>query len=206
VIHASDDAAVFAYVFDPPFGLKTGRLLSGQPVIRWTMVWINGSPIIANGVVITDSPPAGTTYQGNLFCTPKGSTTVSQCSFEARSTAFPRGRVKVISNIGPDYGSATEATAANELLIGFDVTLDDATISRSYLNQGNSSWDPTGAGTPILGITDDPSINGVDNPTPVIVPGTSPAAGIPTLSEWGVIVLSALMGLFGLVQIRRRNG
>jgi len=36
-------------------------------------------------------------------------------------------------------------------------------------------------------------------------PGVPGATGIPTLSEWGMILLSGLMGLFGLVQVRRRG-
>jgi hypothetical protein len=36
-------------------------------------------------------------------------------------------------------------------------------------------------------------------------PGGSNTA-IPTLSEWAVIILSSLMALFGVAQVRRRNG
>lgn len=39
-----------------------------------------------------------------------------------------------------------------------------------------------------------------------VVLAAPPAAPIPTLSEWGMILLSGAMAIFGLVQIRRRHG
>lgn len=38
------------------------------------------------------------------------------------------------------------------------------------------------------------------------VPVVVAASGIPTLSEWGMILLSGLLALFGLAQMRRRGG
>lgn len=38
------------------------------------------------------------------------------------------------------------------------------------------------------------------------VPVVAAATSIPTLSEWGMILLSGLLALFGLVQVRRRGG
>jgi hypothetical protein len=37
------------------------------------------------------------------------------------------------------------------------------------------------------------------------VPDSTGAASIPTLSEWGMIVLSGLMLLFGMARVRRRG-
>jgi hypothetical protein len=41
---------------------------------------------------------------------------------------------------------------------------------------------------------------------PVALGVNSVVASIPTLSEWGLIILSTLMALFGLVWMRRRQG
>jgi hypothetical protein len=38
-------------------------------------------------------------------------------------------------------------------------------------------------------------------------PGVGPsAASIPTLSEWGLILMAGLLGMFGLAQVRRGKG
>jgi hypothetical protein len=50
----------------------------------------------------------------------------------------------------------------------------------------------------------DLSVNGsIRDPGGIGVPSTTES--IPTLSEWGVIALTGLMGLFGLRQMRRRG-
>ena len=156
---------VQADVFDPPFGLKTGELLDGQPVIRWTMVWINDSPIPVSGAVITDPhAPTGTTYvDGSISCEGRGSTTVTTCEFDVAGNS-----VNVVADFGPETGSPTdEDTAANELLIVFDVTYDAANPEPEYANQGTLSWDP-GSG-PTTASTDDPTVPGASDPA-VVVP------------------------------------
>jgi hypothetical protein len=45
----------------------------------------------------------------------------------------------------------------------------------------------------------------VDPGGPGFVPNANDPQSIPTLSEWGLIALSGLMGLFGLRQMRRRG-
>jgi hypothetical protein len=48
----------------------------------------------------------------------------------------------------------------------------------------------------------------ISDPVAVGVPAvaSSGVTGVPTLSEWGVILLSGLMALAGLVRLRRRQG
>lgn len=48
---------------------------------------------------------------------------------------------------------------------------------------------------------------GVGSPVPIAPPGpTTPAATIPTLSEWAMIFLVSLMAMAGLWAVRRRRG
>lgn len=47
-------------------------------------------------------------------------------------------------------------------------------------------------------------IAGAFNVTTLAAPVGAAAIGIPTLSEWGMIILSGLLALFGLAQVRRR--
>lgn len=135
--------AIFGYVFDPPFGVKTGQI-EGQDIVRWTMVWVNDNVIRANGVFITDPPPEGMTMHGAPICTPYGSTTVDSCDYEAPSAAFPRGRVLVHANLGPDFGVTvgTIGQAANRLEIAFDVLVDRPEAEVTYENQGTAEWTP----------------------------------------------------------------
>ena len=186
---------VQADVFEPPFGLKTGEFLNGSPVIRWTMVWINDSPIPVTGAEITDPPPTGTTYvDGSISCEGRGSTTVTSCEFDGEGNL-----VNVLANFGPETGSPTdEDTAANELLIVFDVTYDAANSEPEYANQGTLSWDP-GSG-PKTALTDDPSLPGLSDPTVVRVAG--PATPVP-VNPWQLLfALMILLSWLSYAQLR----
>jgi large repetitive protein len=108
------------------------------------MVWVNDNVIRANGVFITDPPPEGMTMYGAPTCTPYGSTTVDSCNYEAPSAAFPRGRVLIQANFGPDFGVTvgTIGQAANRLEIAFDVLVDRPEAEVTYENQGTAEWTP----------------------------------------------------------------
>jgi len=143
-VTASDSSeTIFGYVYDPPFGVKTGRVAE-QDIVRWTMVWVNDNVVRADGVFITDPPPVGMTLYGAPTCTPYGSTTVDSCGFEAPSPAFPRGRVLVLANFGPDFGVTvgTIGQAPNRLEIAFDVLVDSPEAEVTYENQGTAEWTP----------------------------------------------------------------
>jgi hypothetical protein len=77
-----------------------------------------------------------------------------------------------------------------------------------------SSFDPPGStSTTINGVNDLGQIVGfyTDAGANVIgflaTPNATPAtpASVSTLTEWGMILLSGILGLFGLAQIRRRG-
>jgi len=109
-------------LFDPPFGIKFVDD-NGLPVLRWTMVWINGSNLVAVNAAVSDGIPLGTTYAGGLSCAVEGVTTTSSCTFESPSVSYPRGRVVWTGSIGPDFGATDAASASNELYITFNVTV-----------------------------------------------------------------------------------
>lgn len=220
-ISGSDNAgAVFGYVFDPPFGVKVGTVESST-VIRWTMVWVNDNPIVANGVVITDPPPEGMTAQGgSLTCTPYGATTVGSCTFEPPSPTYPRGRVHVVADFGSDFGVTVGGinTAPNRLEISFLATIDQPGLNQTFNNQGTASWTPE-PGQDLTGLTYDASqLAGLAPNTPlssltpnVLPPQPSPAQpappatqAIPALSWWALLALALAMG--GLVQRQRLAG
>nr|WP_276611749.1 IPTL-CTERM sorting domain-containing protein [Thiorhodococcus mannitoliphagus] len=135
--------AIFGYVFDPPFGVKNGRV-DGQDLVRWTMVWVNDNVIRADNVSITDPPPVGMTMTGTPTCTAYGTTSVDLCGFDPPSASFPRGRVRVLANFGADFGVTlgTIGQAPNRLEIAFDVLVDRPEAEETYENQGESEWTP----------------------------------------------------------------
>lgn len=186
---------VTADIFDPPFGIKTADIITSEAIIRWTMVWINNSPITIENAVITDPIPTGTTYRdGSIVCSPAGSTTVSDCSFDSENN-----RVDVTATFGPETGNPTDAdSAANELLIQFDVNYDSENPEPSYLNQGTLSWN-NGTST-----TDDPGEPGDNDPTEVIPPSPDSAPlPVPTLPTALLGFLAMLMLVAGYGHQRR---
>jgi LPXTG-site transpeptidase (sortase) family protein len=117
-------------LFDPPFGIKTVNA-SGLPELTWTMVWINGSNIVAVNAAVSDSIQEGTTYvAASLSCTGASPLTVTTlCAYEIPSVLYPRGRVVWTGTIGPDFGATDAGTANNELIITFRVKVSSAVDS-----------------------------------------------------------------------------
>ena len=130
-----------------------------------------------------------------------------------RSVTFPHG----LLNLRLVTGSA--GTAAT-VVITCPSALPAGTV---YWKYGRTASNTTAhwyqfAGAAIAGNTitltltdgadgdDDMTANSViSDPGGPGVPEGSAATSIPTLSEWGVIILSGLMALFGLAQARRRK-
>ncbi|MGM0552913.1 MAG: DUF7507 domain-containing protein [Pseudomonadota bacterium] len=224
-VEAGDDTpAIFGYVFDPPFGVKTGEQQDGQDVVRWTMVWVNDNVITAENVLITDPPPEGMTMLGALTCTAYGVTTVDVCTFDEPDGSFPRGRVRVRADIGPDFGVTlgTIDTAENRLEIAFDVLVDDPSQPDDYHNQGRAEWYPSGEDEPFEAETyDSTQLENLDPNTPPSeredevppaestvpfdpVPPGNPRR-IPTLMAWSLLLLSLLILILGMTA-RQRAG
>ena len=120
-------------LFDPPFGLKQLNE-SGLPVLKWTMIWINDSNIVAINTVAYDEIPKGTTFVDNgissgydlpapplpddstntgVVCDAGGSTstTTTYCYYEGPTTEYPRGRIIWQGTLGPDLGATSPANA-----------------------------------------------------------------------------------------------
>jgi LPXTG-site transpeptidase (sortase) family protein len=199
-IPSEDDQAsvIVGGIFDPPSALKTFNDL-GLPELEFRMVWINSSNIAAIDVQVTDNIPAGTTYvPGSIDCDPQGSsstvnagvvtTPVSplgaaapawSCGFDAANN-----RVQWQGTIGPDDGNLTEAAAANEVIITFRVTVDNAVnqvqntgSSRTDINDNGDFDEETVLNTSVVNSNiviwnraQDP-----DPETPPVVPPTLPA-------------------------------
>lgn len=208
-VTGSDNAGtIFAYLFDPPFGVKTGEQVGTQNIVRWTMMWVNDNPVAANDVWISDPLPAGMTLHGNVSCTAHGDTVVLSCGFEPPGAQYPRGRVRVNANFGADMGKNIE-TAEHALEIVFDVLVNNYTQAGTYENQGSAEWTPPDSpdDTPLTTVTIDPGAATItpDAPPPPSSVNYDPArvtdvitpqggiTGVPANKPWALLLLTLAM-------------
>jgi hypothetical protein len=176
-----------AAIFDPPSGRKTLNS-ANLPELDWRMVWINSANNAAINVQITDPIPPGTTYvTSSLLCEARGSSTTTVCTFDSVNN-----RIFWQGVIGPDLGASDEASASNEIVITFRVTVP----SRLSLvrNQASSLTDTDGDGD----FTDETTSVSVSRSNqamwrgPVPVPSLSPAALAVAI---GVLMAVGFLGL-----------
>jgi Bacterial Ig domain/Domain of unknown function DUF11 len=108
----------FPTIIDPPSGKKLGTY-KGRNIVEWKQVWINELSNISQNATITDDIPAGTEYvPGTLQCSAKGVSTTSLCEFNTNNNS-----TTWIGRIGGDLGNILEETAANEVVITFQILL-----------------------------------------------------------------------------------
>ena len=208
-VTSTDNNALLIYVFDPPFGLKTGEVTdAGEAIVNWNMVWINDSAYTASGVIITDEVPEGMTYAGNLICTAEGSSVVSSCDFEPVSVAYPRGRVVVNADIASDPGGTDQDDSDNEVVISFDVTIDQPDQEDAeFENQGELEWDADEDGNPdFTAITDDPTTTEGGDPAVITIAQLSDTGSpVATAVAAGTFTAVAAVGVHRRTKGNRRS-
>ena len=149
-----DQASVsIGSVFDPPSGIKTFNDI-GLPEMEFRMVWINSGNTASVNTQVIDNIPVGTAYvNGSLVCSPQGvsanagaaaaplnmALANSFCAFDSVNN-----RIQWQGSIGPDNGHLTEATALNEVVITFRVSVNDSTDS--ILNVADARTDANNDG------------------------------------------------------------
>lgn len=96
--------------------------------------------------------------------------------------------------------------AAGSVTLTITATVNPAAPGTVISNQGTVSYDSDGNGiNNAANLTDDPSAGGAADPTSFAVAAAPAApAAVPTLSEWALIALASIMGMFGRVRARRR--
>ena len=110
-------------IFDPPSGYKIFDA-DHMPHLLWRMVWINNHNSANINTQIRDTIPVGTVFDaGSLTCEERGSSTRTDCLYDAGAN-----QVYWAGTIGPDRGATTEATANNEVVITFTVTVPGTTM------------------------------------------------------------------------------
>lgn len=188
---ATDTTAVTEpSLFDPPSGFKTVNA-SGYPELVWRMVWINNGNADALSTVITDNIPANTTYvAGSLACAPQGGSHTTQCSYDSGNN-----RIVWQGTIAADPGAQNETQAQNEVVITFRTTMSTSVIRVENRGCAQVPGERTSC-------SDDPTTSTPGDST-VWTKSAEPVA-VPTVSEWGFIILLVLQGLAALYYLRRR--
>jgi uncharacterized repeat protein (TIGR01451 family) len=179
-----------ATTLNPPIGVKA-LSASTPPNIEWRMVWINNQNSASINVQITDAIPAGTTYvAGSVTCTPQGTSSTTTCVFDsANNRIFWQGV------IGADPGASSEATAANEVIITFRVTVG-AAVSRVE-NQASALTDTNGNNS----FTDEDPVTSVSASNRAV--WNRAVVEIPTVSVTGLAALCLLLTAAGWFILRR---
>ena len=162
-----DQASVrIGSLFDPPSGIKSFTE-AGLPVLEFRLVWINSGNTTAINTQVTDNIPTGTVYvTGSLACITQGSSTNAVAATAPLNTAVANSfcafdpinnRVQWQGSIGPDDGNLTEATAANEVILTFQVTVNNSVnqvrnfgLSRTDTNIDGDFTDETVFGTSLI--------------------------------------------------------
>lgn len=153
-------------------------------------------------VVLTNTGPGiQADNPGNEFTDvlPAGVALVSASASSGTAIATAGSNTVTWNGSIPAGGSVTLTIAAK---------VTAAAVGTVVTNQGTVAYDSDGNGTnDATRLTDDPTVGSATDPTsftiaalPVVMPKS-----IPTLSEWGVIGLSSLMAMFGLIRMRRQR-
>ena len=156
-------------LFDPPIGFKWLDA-DNNPILTWTMVWINNSNIVAINAEAYDEIPVGTAFYDNgitsgyvlpgtapvgstntgVICTDSSViTTTTYCYYEGPTVTYPRGRIVWVGNLGPDLNQTTPSAAVNDIAITFNVQLDqsNSVTNTAYINSDlNGDGDVDDAG------------------------------------------------------------
>lgn len=124
---------------DPPSGYKTFNA-DGLPQFTWKMVWLNSNNATALPTRIVDPLDAATPYiAGSVACDARGSSTTTSCTYDSATNSIIWEGV-----IGSDPGATDEASAANEVVITFNVTMPGNLTQTA--NQGRAFWDQNNDG------------------------------------------------------------
>lgn len=165
-------------IFDPPFGLKTFNA-DGLPILRWTMVWYNPTPVDALNVVISDPVPAETTFAGNLVCVAFGGS-AGTCAYDAATNTIrwtgnivgtPFGgdlslsRVEIAFDVNVPGGLESSTNVGTLMTPAFGGQTFTTDVSSTW-DRGTPSTTPPGTG----GLPGSPDITKTANP-PFAQPG-----------------------------------
>jgi uncharacterized repeat protein (TIGR01451 family) len=152
--------------------------------LKYTIVMTNTHPNVdAYGSLFTSDAPQYTTLNAGSVTTTQGTV------IEGNSG----GDSNVEIDLGTLLANGGMATVTFEVLINNSLPSDLQTISCQSVLTG-SNFD--------MILSDDPNFGGSEDPTLAPV---EPLAIIPTLSQWGILILFLTLSIFGLLAFRKRD-
>lgn len=152
--------------------------------IEYTIVITNCGNQDASGVVFTNNAPVNTTLVVGSVTTTAGTVT----------TGNTAGDTSVAVNVGTVAGGCSTVT------ITFRVTVNNPLPPG--VTQITCQGTVTGTNIPPI-LTNDPGTPDPNDPTVIPVQGEPPPNPIPTLDEWGMLLLCLLLTGFGVMRLRR---
>jgi uncharacterized repeat protein (TIGR01451 family) len=178
-------------LFDPPFITKAVNVVDAK-TLHWSITVDNNTNPAAQIVEIRDPLPAGMTFtSGVVTCQTFGSSTVSNCAYDAANN-----RVVADAVLASDLGvsDADAVTAPNRLVISFDAKYTKNPIP--VTNIAEACWDKTNDSNTVSTCTQAVSAQATHTPE-------TPVEPIPVDSRWLLIVLSSVLMIAGLAGGRR---
>ncbi len=203
---AAPTASAIAPSSGPTAG-GTAVTITGTGFVSGATVTIGGAPATGvtwvNATSITAITPAGTAGAKNVVVTNPDTQTGTLNNGFTYIAAAP-----TVTSISPTSGPPAGGTSVTITGTGF---VSGATVTIGGTPATGVTWVNA---TTITAIT--PAVTAGAKNVVVINPDTQAGTltngftysaivitGVPTLSEWGLIILSGLLALFGLVQVRR---
>lgn len=196
------------FLVAPPIVHKTVLPRKGKGML-WQLELVNNSDQQTMVVSINDKLPEYSVFEAQkmgeyisetgVYCEAMGVSTTSACYFESASGNYPQGRVVWKGEIASDFAKPLEY-AENKVTIRFTSNAPEAEIGDIISSQARSHWGNEQNEV----LSDNPATDTVADPTPYkihkLIEAELEVMQIPTLSEWGIILLSVIMLL--LVRFR----
>ncbi len=176
---------------DPPFITKSVGVVDAQ-TLTWTIVVDNNANSAVQNSQIRDPMPAGMTFlSGQVTCTTFGSSTVSDCFFDAANN-----RVVADAVLASDLGNPAPATAPNRVVITFEARFTTGPIP--VTNTASACWDAQNNTTNVTACTTSQTATAQYAPLPEATP-------VPVNSRWLLALMAMLMSCVGAWGLRRRG-
>ncbi|QPC81940.1 DUF11 domain-containing protein [Phototrophicus methaneseepsis] len=175
------------WIYDPPYGVKTND--GGDPVLQWSMIWYNPTPVDATNVTVTDPILAGTTYRGPVTCNVFGSSVTTRCEYDAGTDSIIwEGTIAGITPGGTIQDNRLEIT----FVVDVDDSIDDLENIASltipsfgtgpFTTQASSSWSLTATPTPTTPAPPTETNEPPAQPTSAATAEATPLPSEPTLT------------------------
>lgn len=192
----------------PPIVNKTVLPKGGKGML-WELELVSNSEKQATDVEVLDPLPENTIFEAmpagdyvsesGIYCKAEGQSYTEICQFEGATTDYPRGRIVWKGKIASDF-SKSLADAKNKVIIRFVSNAPDAEIGDMISSQARTLWgdkqnevlsdNPITPDTPA-----DATLYKIHKP----IEAEPEIPRIPTLSQWGLLLLSLF--LIGFVRL-----